>query len=78
MSRSRKRTLVSTIACCKSQKKDKQLCNRLFRSRSKRFIRDGKELPLRLREVMNIWDFAGDGKCYWGYDCKYFEKLMRK
>lgn len=47
MSRSRKKTPASTIACCKSQKKDKQMCNRLFRSKSKQYIRVGKEPPLQ-------------------------------
>ena len=78
MSRSRKKTPASTIACCKSQKKDKQMCNRLFRSKSKQYIRVGKEPPCRLREVMNVWNFAGDGKVYWGYDWQGVEKLMRK
>ena len=54
------------------------MCNRLFRSKSKQYIRKGKELPYRLREVMNVWNFAGDGKVYWGYDWQGVEKLMRK
>ena len=78
MSRSRKKTPASTIACCKSQKKDKQMCNRLFRSESKQYIRVGKEPPCGLREVMNVWNFAGDGKVYWGYDWQGVEKLVRK
>jgi len=28
--------------------------------------------------VMNVWNFAGDGKVYWGYDWQGVEKLMRK
>lgn len=78
MSRSRKKTPASTIACCKSQKKDKRICNRLFRSKTKHCLQVGKEPPHYLREVMNVWDFAGDGKCYWGYDWDGVEKLMRK
>ncbi|MFC4675142.1 hypothetical protein [Dysgonomonas termitidis] len=78
MSRSRKRTPVSTIACCKSQKADKRICNRLFRRESKVLLKQGKDLPSRLREVMDVWSFAGDGKRYWGYDCRFIEKLMRK
>ena len=54
------------------------MCNRLFRSKSKQYIRVGKEPPCRLREVMNVWNFAGDGKVYWGYDWQGVEKLMRK
>ena len=54
------------------------MCNRLFRSKSKQYIREGKELPYRLRDVMNVWIFAGDGIVYWGYDWQRVEKLMRK
>ena len=53
------------------------MCNRLFRSKSKQYIRKGKELPYRLREVMNVWNFAGDGKVYWGDERQGVEKLMR-
>lgn len=77
MSRSRKKTPITTIACCKSQKRDKQQCNRLFRRGSRCCIRAGKEPPCKPREVMDAWNFAGDGKVYWGYE-EGIEKLMRK
>lgn len=78
MSRSKKKTPASTIACCKSQKADKRICNRVFRRRSKILLAKGRDLPIRLREVMDVWGFAGDGKRYWGDDCRFFKKLMRK
>lgn len=78
MSRSKKRNPVSTIACCKSQKKDKRICNRIFRCRVKHCLRTDKELPYRLREIMDVWNFVGDGKCFWGFDWNGIEKLMRK
>jgi hypothetical protein len=27
---------------------------------------------------MDVWNFVGDGKCFWGYDWNGIEKLMRK
>ena len=78
MSRSRKKTPVSTVACCKSQKRDKRICNRAFRRKSKISLKQGRELPYRTREIMDVWNFAGDGKCYWGFDCKYIEEILRK
>ena len=40
MSRSRKRTPVSTNVRCKSQKKDKRICNRIFQD----LIRSGDNI----------------------------------
>lgn len=78
MSRSRKKTPASTIACCKSQKEDKRICNRVFRHRSKQCVRMEQEPPYKLREIMDVWGFAGDGKAYWGYGWRGIEKIMRK
>lgn len=78
MSRSRKKTPVSTVACCKSQKWDKRIWNHTFRRKSKTSVKQGQELPYRTREIVDVWDFSGDGKCYWGFDCKYIEKILRK
>lgn len=78
MSRSYKKTPVSTIACCQSQKQDKRSCNRVFRRKSKIRLKQDCDLPVRLREVRDVWSFTGDGKRYWRYDCRFFKKLMRK
>ena len=76
--RNRKKTPASTIACCNHKRKTNKCAIVFFRSKSKQYIRvGGKPLP-RLREVMNVWNFAGDGKVYWGYDWQGVEKLMRK
>lgn len=82
MSKSKKKTPVSTFCCCKSQKRGKQLCHRKFRCRERSLIQKGDytKLPLRMTELTNQWNLGGDGKCFWGY-CygeEWFAKLMRK
>ena len=78
MSKSRKKNPASTVVNCKSQKKDKRLCNRAFRRKSKTCIKTDCDLPYRTRKIMNVYNFAGDGKCYWGFDCKCIEEILRK
>ena len=67
---------MSTFA--DSQKDDKRIANRIFRHRSKQAINSGYEPPNSLREVSNVYCFAGDGKTYWGINWKGIEKIMRK
>ncbi len=79
MSRSRKRIPVSTNACCKSQKKDKRICNRTFRRKSKILLLKNEDLPLGTREVLNVFSFSGDGKHYVrSTDYSLIEKVLRK
>lgn len=82
MSRSRKKTPAGTIVSCKSQKRDKQICNRLFRhqtiDQTIEAIKRDKMPPIRLREVKNSWTFSGEAKVYFGFKCKEIERLMRK
>lgn len=82
MSRSRKRTSISCVACCKSQKRGKQICNRKFRRKEHQTISIGDydALPIYTIEVMETWDLGGDGKSYFHvkpHD-EWFLKLMRK
>ncbi|KAA6337284.1 hypothetical protein EZS27_014622 [termite gut metagenome] len=65
MSRSRKHTPYFNIACCQSNKKSKTYCHRLFRKCEKQSIRNDELLPIKMDEVMNEWDFNGDGKFFW-------------
>lgn len=51
---------MSTFAS--SQKDDKRIANRIFRHKVKQSIKTGYEPPLRLREVSDVYCFAGDGK----------------
>ncbi len=76
MSRSKRKTPMSTFAS--SQKQDKRKANRVFRHRAKQAICIGHEPPHKLREVSNVYSFAGDGKTYWGFDYDGIERIMRK
>ena len=82
MSRSKKRTPVTCYACCKSQKRGKQFCNRKFRRREHQLISVGdyERLPRLIIEVTETWDLGGDGKHYVHADpnSELFIKLMRK
>ena len=82
MSRSRKRTPVSTWCCCKSQKRGKQSSSRKFRRHEHQMMatENYDRLPLRSYEVMEPWSLGGDGKFYHKprpYD-EWYIKLMRK
>ena len=82
MSRSKKKTPVSTWCCCKSQKKGKQFCHRMFRRRERTMIHTKRfeNLPNRQWELVRQWDLGGDGKCYWNVDPtnESLIKMMRK
>ena len=66
MSHSRKKTPIFGIAGG-SEKKDKRIANRMFRRKEKIKIvmEQFENLPLYVREVMNVWSMSKDGKCYW-------------
>ncbi len=73
MSRSRKRTPVFKNACGTSQKKDKQIANRRYRSNETRILQmimngaiepDIVDFPL-IYEISNEWDFTYDGRHYY-------------
>lgn len=82
MSKSRKKTPVSTCCCCKSQKKGKQESHRKFRRRENMLVLSGKyeNLPYRQWEIVEQWDLGGDGKVYWGHfpSEEWYIHLMRK
>ena len=60
MSRSRKKTPVSTFCCCKSQKRGKQFCHRKFRRKERMMIKTSNydRLPFLLIQVTNQWDLG--------------------
>lgn len=78
MSRSKKKNPAGTIASCKSQKKDKQMCNRTFRRISKEAIKKGKIPPNKQREVKNSWTFSGEAKVYFSFKCREIDRIIRK
>ena len=81
MGKSRKRIPVSTWCCCKSQKRGKQLCHRMFRRQERLIIYTNQfeRLPYRQWEIVSQWDLGGDGKCYHRGDPieEWLVKLMR-
>ncbi|WP_304522493.1 hypothetical protein [Bacteroides acidifaciens] len=77
MSRSRKRTPVTTNAG-RSQKQSKQQCNRRFRRIVHQRIGADYNIPNHVREVRDVWSMQGDGKYRWTPDMEQYEKMMRK
>jgi hypothetical protein len=83
MSRSFKKNSICGIAG-DSDKKGKQKANRKFRRKEKMFLQMSffNKIPIKLREVFNVYDLPKDGKAYFGKlknkDFKLFLKLLRK
>ena len=69
MSRSYKTRPISGICCCKSEKEDKKIWHRRFRSRTRDAINsmimdEDWDMPVfSIRQVSNPWDMSKDGKC---------------
>lgn len=69
MSRSYRKTPITGITKCRSEKYDKRLCNRIRRSRTNQLIHQWAETDEDLilpdpDEVMSTWDMGKDGR-YW-------------
>ena len=73
MARSRKKNPVVTYIGT-SQRRGKQMCNRMFRRVSKTALLRDKLLPVSLREVLDEWDLGGDGKHRIHRDDNYYKK----
>jgi hypothetical protein len=82
MTRSRRKTPITGITTCRSEKSDKQIANRRMRHKARLAIHHGLDHMPLLREVSNIWNFGKDGKTwrgnsrYWGES--WFMKMFRK
>jgi hypothetical protein len=83
MSRSKRKTPKGGITKAKSEKFDKRMWNRLFRSRSKTMLQateefDSLSLPMNIHKETEIFDGAKDGKTW--YNVRYYSvvRLMRK
>ena len=80
MSRSRKKTPISGITKARSEKQDKRIANRRYRSRVKHQLRnleDAEGVSLSIvREVTNVWSMAKDGKRW--YDPEKYPWVLRK
>lgn len=81
MSRSRRRSPVTGVSTCRSEKGDKQLWHRRFRSADGQRLRVRRESydPLDVREKSDPLDMGKDGRIYWGWSNQWFkEKGKRK
>ena len=79
MSRSYKKTPITSFTTAKSDKEDKKLANRLFRRASRNRIKSNREPFYLLREVCDVWDFAKDGRVYYDKEAvKRYPKVLRK
>jgi hypothetical protein len=85
MSRSRKYThgkakvVFTAFACCRSEKKDKRLWNRLARRISRKMLNSDTEalLPL-IRELTNVYDGGKDGKQMVWPSSKHYKDVLRE
>lgn len=90
MARSRKKTKVTGVTTCESERQDKQAWHRKFRRITKELLGEFINIPSdeveaedfidpAVREVSNLWDFGKDGKQYYGdLEEETVEKLDRK
>lgn len=67
MSRSRKKRAITGITTAESERWDKVFAHRKFRKTAKRYLKSGNidRLPLKLREISDVWMFVKDGKIDW-------------
>lgn len=84
MSRSIKKHPFISICIHASNKWDKRQANKKFRHLSKSKLASNKELPVRLKEVSDVWNFSSDGLAFYisrkDYEQlnNYYNKLLRK
>lgn len=76
MSRSLKKSPCYPIACGKSNKISKQICNRRFRRRERRSIFLSSDMPYKTREITDVWDFLTDRLSFWhtNMDKRFYHK----
>lgn len=77
MSRSRKKNPVVWCAG-RSNKSGKRQCNKRFRKIVNQRLYSDYYLPNHIREVMDEWVMAADGKIRLTSDSKYYQKCLRK
>ena len=77
MSGSRKKNPV-TIYAGESNKQDKRRSNRIFRKICKMRILKDSELPFNIKEVSDVWGFAGEYKVRLNKNDPFYNKVIRK
>lgn len=50
-----------------SEKRCKRTANRRFRRRARLAVLAGREPPVKVREVVDVWDMAKDGRAWFGH-----------
>jgi len=84
MTRSRKHNPICGIACCKSEKKDKQIINRILRHKVKATLKTSNLESLeeiiipKKDEIMDKWSMGKDGKQRIEKDSPWYNKGVRK
>jgi hypothetical protein len=64
MSRSKKKIPILGFSGAESEKKDKQMANRMFRRISKQLLHTGKEPVTNMNEIITRWEMDKDDKRY--------------
>ena len=81
VSRSMRKTPITGITTCRSEKEDKRMWHRRWRARQRTTLHSaGLEdveysLASSVRQYSNVWDMGKDGRQYWG---RVFQLLMAK
>ena len=75
MSRSYKKSPCLTW-CGNTNKLSKRTCNRMFRRLAKIRLAKGRDLPIKSKEVMDVYDFNTDGLAMWRNNLE--KKFLRK
>lgn len=78
MSRSYKKHPFASYVSYKSNKKDKQRANKLFRIKSKQNIKTEQEPLYSLNEVSNTYLFSSDGLASYVGNNSLWKKQLRK
>jgi hypothetical protein len=80
MSRSTRHTPIGSNSPVVSEKHIKRLINRRFRRKTRLALLVGREPPIDLRQICDVWDMGKDGKSWvgWREGCLFWEQFMRK
>ena len=74
MSRSRRKTPITGHTNCRSERHDKQIWHRRWRTRERMALASASpealsaHLPLLENQVSNVWSMGKDGRSYWSFE----------
>lgn len=80
MSNSYRYTPIGGCTTAASEKEDKRIINRRFRRKTRLALIAGREPPIHVRQISDIWNMDKDGKRWFGWQegCEWWERFMRK